>query len=168
LRPGSVDPGNIIDVNGNVLGKHNGIIDFTIGQRKGIGIGGRKGVDDKNSILYVIALDTKTNNVIVGPKEFLSCKKIKISDCNWLIDLANEKEFRVSVKLRNSSQPVIGTIKVNFDNNLAYLTFDEPQFGVSTGQAAVFYNIKESSHILGGGWITEAPNKSADIQFHNA
>ena len=168
LRPGSVEPGNIIDVNGNVLGKHNGIIDFTIGQRKGIGVGGRKGVDDNNSILYVIALDTKKNNVIVGPKEFLSCKKIKISDCNWLIDLVNEKEFRVLVKLRNSSQPVIGTIKVNFDNNLAYLTFDEPQFGVSTGQAAVFYNIKESSHILGGGWITEAPNKSADIQFYNA
>ena len=168
LRPGSVEPGNIIDVNGNVLGKHNGIIDFTIGQRKGIGVGGRKGVDDNNSILYVIALDTQRNNVIVGPKEFLSCKKIKISDCNWLIDLVNEKEFEVLVKLRNSSQPVIGTIKVNFDNSLVYLTFDEPQFGVSTGQAAVFYNIKESSHILGGGWITEAPNKSADIQFHNA
>ena len=168
LRPGSVEPGNIIDVNGNVLGKHNGIIDFTIGQRKGIGIGGRKGVDDNNSILYVIALDTQKNNVIVGPKEFLSCKKIKISDCNWLIDLVNEKEFEVLVKLRNSSQPVIGTIKVNFDNSLVHLTFDEPQFGVSTGQAAVFYNIKESSHILGGGWITEAPNKSADIQFHNA
>ena len=168
LRPGSVEPGNIIDVNGNVLGKHNGIIDFTIGQRKGIGVGGRKGVDDNNSILYVIALDTQKNNVIVGPKEFLSCKKIKISDCNWLIDLVNEKEFKVLVKLRNSSQPVIGTIKVNFDNSLVYLTFDEPQFGVSTGQAAVFYNIKESSHILGGGWITEAPNKSADIKFYNA
>ena len=168
LRPGSVEPGNIIDVNGNVLGKHNGIIDFTIGQRKGIGIGGRKGVDDNNSILYVIALDTKKNNVIVGPKEFLSCKKIKISDCNWLIDLVNEKEFKVLVKLRNSSQPVIGTIKVNFDNSLVYLTFDEPQFGVSTGQAAVFYNTKEISHIVGDGWITEAPNKSADIKFYNA
>ena len=57
MRPGSVEPGNIIDVNGNVLSKHNGIIDFTIGQRKGIGIGGRKGVDDNNSILYVIALE---------------------------------------------------------------------------------------------------------------
>ena len=168
LRPGSIEAGNIIDINGDVLGRHNGIIDFTIGQRKGIGVGGRKGVDDNNSILYVIALDTKKNNVIVGPKEFLSCNKIKISDCNWLIDLVNEKEFEVLVKLRNSSQPVIGTIKVNLDNSLVYLTFDEPQFGVSTGQAAVFYNIKESSHILGGGWITEAPNKSADIKFYNA
>ena len=168
LRPGSIEAGNIIDVNGNVLGKHNGIIDFTIGQRKGIGVGGRKGVDDKNSILYVISLDTEQNNVIVGPREFLSCNKIKISNCNWLINIVNQTKFRVLVKLRNSSKPVIGTIKVDFDNNLAYLKFDKPQFGVSIGQAAVFYNIEESSHILGGGWITEAPNKSADIKFYNA
>jgi len=165
LRPGSVEPGNIIDVNGHVLGKHNGIIDFTIGQRKGIGVGGRKGVDGNDSILYVIALDTEKNNVIVGPKEFLSCNRIKVSDCNWLINLENDTEFRVLVKLRNSSQTVFGKIKVNFDNSLANLTFDKPQFGVSTGQAAVFYNIKESSHMLGGGWITEAPNKSADINL---
>ena len=168
LRPGTIDEGNIIDVEGNILGKHNGIIDFTIGQRKGIGVGGRKGVDDNNSILYVIALDTDNNNVIVGPKEFLSCNKIRISDCNWLIDLYQETEFRVLVKLRNSSQPVIGKIKVNFDDSFAYLFFDKPQFGVSTGQAAVFYNIKESSHILGGGWITEAPNKLADIRLNHA
>jgi tRNA-specific 2-thiouridylase len=168
LRPGSIDSGNIIDVNGEVLGKHNGIIDFTIGQRKGIGIGGRKGIDDNNSILYVLALDTEKNNVIVGPKEFLSCNKIKIADCNWLTDLLQEQEFRVLVKLRNSSQPVIGTIRVNFDNRFAYLSFDKPQFGVSTGQAAVFYNIRESSHILGGGWITEAPNKFVDSKLFNA
>ena len=168
LRPGSIDKGNIIDVNGNVLGKHNGIIDFTIGQRKGIGVGGRRGIDDNNSILYVIALDIENNNVIVGPKEFLSCNKIKISDCNWISDLSQESEFRVLVKLRNSSQPVIGTIKVNFDKSFAHLSFDQSQFGVSTGQAAVFYNIREPSHVLGGGWITEAPNKLADIRIYNA
>ncbi len=168
LRPGSIDAGNIIDVDGNILGKHNGIIDFTIGQRKGIGIGGRKGVDDNNSILYVIALDTEKNNVIVGPKEFLSCNKIKISDCNWLIDLVQETEFRVLVKLRNSSQPVIGIIKVGSDTRHAYLLFDKPQFGVSTGQAAVFYNVIDSSHVLGGGWITKAPNNFADFKLHSA
>ncbi len=168
LRPGSIDSGNIIDVNGNILGKHNGIIDFTIGQRKGIGVGGRKGVDDNNSVLYVIALDTKKNNVIVGPKEFLSCNKIKISDCNWIIDLPQESEFRVLIKFRNSSQPVTGTIKVNFDDSFAYLSFDKAQFGVSTGQAAVFYNIKESSHVLGGGWITEAPNRLTNNKLYNA
>ena len=168
LRPGSIEAGNIIDINGNVLGRHNGIIDFTIGQRKGIGVGGRKGVEDNNSILYVIGIDTEKNNVIVGPKEFLSCNKIKISNCNWLIDLQQNSEFRVLVKLRNSSQPVIGTIKVNFDNTFAYLLFDQHQFGVSTGQAAVFYNINEISHVLGGGWITEAPNKLAETNLLNA
>ena len=96
---------------------------------------------------------------------FEPCNKIKISECNWLIDLQQDSEFRVLVKLRNSSQPVIGTIKVNFDNNLAYLLFDQPQFGVSTGQAAVFYNINEISHILGGGWITQAPNKLAETSL---
>ena len=168
LRPGSIDAGNITDVNGNILGNHNGIIDYTIGQRKGIGIGGRKGVDDNNSVLYVIALDTDNNNVIVGPKEFLSCNKIKISQCNWLIDLLKDEEFKILVKLRNSSKPVIGTIKVNFNKNSASLSFDKPQFGVSTGQAAVFYDLRESSHILGGGWITEAPNKLAEIKAFNA
>ena len=165
LRPGSIDSGNIIDVYGNILGKHKGIIDFTIGQRKGIGVGGRKGIDDNNGILYVIALDIEKNNVVVGPKEFLSCNKIKISDCNWLIDLKHETEFRVFVKLRNSSQPVIGTIKVSPDTTHACLLFDNPQFGVSTGQAAVFYNVTESSHILGGGWITKAPNNLADVKL---
>ena len=165
LRPGSIDVGNIVDVNGNVLGKHNGIIDFTIGQRKGIGVGGRKGVNNNNSILYVIALDTEKNDVIVGPKEFLSCNNIKISNCNWLINQQKESEFRVWVKLRNSSRPVIGKVKVNLDNGIAHLSFDKPQFGVSTGQAAVFYNVLDSSHVLGGGWITEAPNKLAEIKL---
>ena len=168
LRPGRIDKGDIIDLNGNVMGKHNGIIDFTIGQRKGIGIGGRKGVDDSNSILYVIAIDTIKNNVIVGPKEFLSCNKIKISECNWIIDLPQKSKFKVLVKLRNSSEPVIGTIKANFDFSFVFLYFDEPQYGVSTGQAAVFYNIKKRSHVLGGGWITEAPNKLADNNIINA
>ena len=168
LRPGRIDKGDIIDLNGNVIGKHNGIIDFTIGQRKGIGIGGRKGVDDSNSILYVIAIDTIKNNVIVGPKEFLSCNKIKISECNWIIDLPQKSKFKVLVKLRNSSEPVLGTIKANFDTSFVFLYFDEPQFGVSTGQAAVFYNINERSHVLGGGWITEAPNKYADNNINNA
>ncbi len=168
LRPGSIDVGNIIDINGNILGKHKGIIDFTIGQRKGIGIGGRKGVDNKNSILYVIALDTEKNNVIVGPRFYLSCEKIKISDCNWIIERPKISQFKVLVKLRNSSKPVKGNIKVNFENNCAFLSFDKPQFGVSTGQAAVFYNIKDNTHILGGGWITEAPNKFTDINLYDA
>ena len=158
LRPGNIDKGNIIDVNGNILGQHNGIIDYTIGQRKGIGIGGRSGVEDKDTVLYVIAIDPEKNNVIVGPRNLLACKKIKISECNWIINQPEKSKFKILVKLRNSSKPVNGEIHVNFETGLSDLYFDEPQFGVSTGQAAVFYNTKEYTHVLGGGWIKEAPN----------
>ena len=158
LRPGSIDIGDIVDIEGKKLGQHNGIIDFTIGQRKGIGIGGRKGVDDNNSLLYVIALDAKKKQVIVGSKDYLACKKIKITECNWIIEQPHIEEFKILAKLRNTSSTVEGKIKVNFETGISDLYFDEPQFGVSTGQAAVFYNTKDQAHILGGGWITSAPN----------
>ena len=160
LRPGNIDIGNIIDMNGNILGQHNGIIDYTIGQRKGIGIGGRRGVQDKATILYVIAIDPEKNNVIVGPRNLLACKKIKISECNWIINKPEKSKFKVLVKLRNSSKPVNGEINVNFETGFSDLHFEEPQFGVSTGKAAVFYSTKENTHVLGGGWIKEAPNMS--------
>ena len=158
LRPGNIEAGDIIDVNGKILGKHNGIIDYTIGQRKGLGIGGRKGIEDENSVLYVIALDSKNHNVIVGPRHFLACDKIKISECNWIIKKPSEPQFKVLVKLRNSSKPVSGIISIDSNNGLSELYFDQPQYGVSTGQAAVFYNTEEYEHVLGGGWIAHAPN----------
>ncbi|MDB9870392.1 tRNA 2-thiouridine(34) synthase MnmA [Alphaproteobacteria bacterium] len=163
LRPGNIECGNIIDVEGKVLGQHNGIIDYTIGQRKGLGIGGRKGIEDDNSALYVIGLDSKKHNVTVGPKELLACNKINISECNWIIDNPKKTKFNVLVKLRNSSAPVRGVVDVNIDNGTSELNFDEPQYGVSTGQAAVFYNIEEYSHVLGGGWIIDAPNMFSQL-----
>ena len=163
LRPGNIECGNIIDVEGKVLGQHNGIIDYTIGQRKGLGIGGRKGIEDDNTALYVIGLDSKKHNVTVGPKELLACNKINISECNWIIDNPKKTKFNVLVKLRNSSTPVSGVINVNIDNGTSELNFDEPQYGISTGQAAVFYNIEEHSHVLGGGWIVDAPNMFSQL-----
>jgi len=158
LRPGSIDKGNIVDINGNILGQHDGIIDYTIGQRKGIGIGGRKGVEDKDSKLYVIQLDAEKNQVVVGPKEFLECKEIEISECNWIMDKPRKNCSKVLVKLRNSSEPIPGEISINFETNTSELIFDKPQYGVSTGQAAVLYNPNDTSQVLGGGWITKAPN----------
>ena len=81
--------GNIIHVDGSLLGKHNGIIDYTIGQRKGLKIGGRKGVPDNYSALYVIKINNINNDVIVGPKEYLGCKEIEIRECNWITDNQN-------------------------------------------------------------------------------
>ena len=158
LRPGSIDKGNIVDINGNILGQHDGIIDYTIGQRKGIGIGGRKGVEDKDSKLYVIQLDAEKNQVVVGSKEFLKCKEIEISECNWIMDKPRKNCSKVLVKLRNSSEPIPGEISINFETNTSELIFDKPQYGVSTGQAAVLYNPNDTSQVLGGGWITRAPN----------
>lgn len=158
LRPGSIDKGNIVDIKGNILGQHDGIIDYTIGQRKGIGIGGRKGVEDKDSKLYVIQLDAEKNQVVVGSKEFLKCKEIEISECNWIMDKPRKNCSKVLVKLRNSSEPIPGEISINFETNTSELIFDKPQYGVSTGQAAVLYNPNDTSQVLGGGWITKAPN----------
>ena len=158
LRPGSIDKGNIVDINGNILGQHDGIIDYTIGQRKGIGIGGRKGVEDKDSKLYVIQIDAEKNQVVVGPREFLKCKEIEISECNWIMDKPRKNCSKVLVKLRNSSEPIPGEISINFETNTSELIFDKPQYGVSTGQAAVLYNPNDTSQVLGGGWITKAPN----------
>lgn len=158
LRPGSIDKGDIIDIKGNILGQHNGIIDYTIGQRKGIGIGGRKGVEDKDTILYVIELDPYKNQVIVGPKEYLKCKEIVINECNWITENPQKMTSKVLVKLRNSSDPVSGKINVDLETGSSALLFDEPQYGVSTGQAAVVYNPEDTEHVLGGGWITKAPN----------
>ena len=158
LRPGSIDKGDIVDIKGNILGQHNGIIDYTIGQRKGIGIGGRKGVEDKDTILYVIELDPYKNQVIVGPKEYLKCKEIVINECNWITEYPQKMKSKVWVKLRNSSDPVSGKINVDLETGSSALLFDEPQYGVSTGQAAVVYNPEDTEHVLGGGWITKAPN----------
>ena len=158
LRPGSIDKGDIVDIKGNIMGQHNGIIDYTIGQRKGIGIGGRKGVEDKDTILYVIELDPYKNQVIVGPKEYLKCKEIVINECNWITENPQKMKSKVWVKLRNSSDPVSGKINVDLETGSSALLFDEPQYGVSTGQAAVVYNPEDTEHVLGGGWITKAPN----------
>ena len=158
LRPGSIDKGDIVDIKGNILGQHNGIIDYTIGQRKGIGIGGRKGVEDKDTLLYVIELDPYKNQVIVGPKEYLKCKEIVINECNWITENPQKLKSKVWVKLRNSSDPVSGKINVDLETGSSALLFDEPQYGVSTGQAAVVYNPEDTEHVLGGGWITKAPN----------
>ena len=158
LRPGSIDKGDIVDVKGNILGQHNGIIDYTIGQRKGIGVGGRKGVEDKDSKLYVIELDSHQNRVIVGPKEYLKCKEIEINECNWITSKFKKTNTEVLVKLRNSSEPILGKINVDLEAGYSALYFDQPQYGVSTGQAAVIYNPEDEAQVLGGGWITKAPN----------
>ena len=147
LRPGAADPGEIVDQEGNVLGSHRGVIHYTIGQRRGLGIGGL------GDPLYVVKLDPDARRVIVGPKEALSTRIIPVREINWLGDapLTSRQEGHVSVKVRSTRPPREAVIRPISDTE-AEVELLSPEEGVSPGQACVFYET-EGSRILGGGWI---------------
>ena len=145
-RPDSFQKGNIKDINNNVIGVHEGIINFTIGQRRGIK------VSDKEP-LYVIKINAEKNEIIVGPKKNLIQKKIKLKNINIL---ANQKEFldEVFVKVRSTGKLL--KAKVNFSDISTEVNLLEDEYGISPGQACVFYSKNEQGYkVLGGGWITK-------------
>ena len=147
LRPGAADPGEIVDMDGNVLGTHRGVIHYTIGQRRGLGIGG---LEDP---LYVVRLDPDARRVIVGPKEALSTRIVPVREINWLGDGAfdGRAEWPVSVKVRSTRPPRPAVIRP-LSPTTAEVELLDPEEGVSPGQACVFYETG-GSRILGGGWI---------------
>ena len=147
LRPGAADPGEIVDLSGNVLGEHRGVIHYTIGQRRGLGIGGT------GDPLYVIGLDPETRRVIVGPKEALATRTVPVREVNWLGDapFASAAEWQVSVKIRSTRPPRPAIVRP-LSATEATVELLDPEDGVSPGQACVFYETG-SSRILGGGWI---------------
>lgn len=147
IRPEAENPGNIVDQSGNVLGTHKGIIHYTIGQRRGIGIGG--GVSENNAPFFVIGVDAARNEVIVGPKEALARDVIFVRDCNWLVPELSEG-INIDLKFRSMMKPVKATLKTSNDNSAQILLAD-PQYGIAPGQAAVAYL---GDRVIGGGWIT--------------
>ena len=155
LRPGAVDEGDILHLDGTKLGTHKGVIDYTIGQRRGLGIGGRKDAPEEEGPLYVVAIDAPTHRVIVGPKEALAVRDVYLSDCNWLVD-ATASGKDVMIRLRNTGTPVAGKMMGQEDGRV-HLRLDDPQFGVACGQAGVIYDIQDPALVYGGGWITAAP-----------
>ena len=147
FRPDSFKKGNIKDLKGNVIGVHDGIINFTIGQRKGIK------VSDKEA-LYVIKINSEKNEIIVGPKEYLGKKDILLKNVNLL---ANEQEFKSSifVKVRSTGKLLKANVNLS-DQNGANVNLESPEDGISPGQACVFYNKDALGYkVLGGGWIKE-------------
>jgi tRNA-specific 2-thiouridylase len=151
LRPEAENPGDIVHIDdGRVLGQHKGIVHYTIGQRKGIGIGG--GVNGDNSPFYVISINAKDNQVIVGPKEALARNIIKIKDGNWLKGNIPEDGLPIDLKFRSVMKPIPARLVHDNDNNLE-IHLETPQYGISPGQAAVCY---VNDRVIGGGWITEA------------
>jgi tRNA-specific 2-thiouridylase len=144
LRPEAHDPGEIVDQAGNVLGRHDGIIHFTVGQRKGLGIGGME------EPLYVIKLESETRRVVIGPKAALGRESLNVHEVNWLGEgPLRAKVHRVQVKIRSMFKPVPATLFGTGDDTAA-VKFDEPQTGVAPGQACVIY---QGDRVLGGGWI---------------
>jgi tRNA-specific 2-thiouridylase len=151
IKPEAENPGDIIDLKGNILARHNGIIHYTVGQRKGIGIGG--GVSENNEPFYVLKIDPENNNVIVGPKEALAKNIIYINECNWLLDEIDKAPIEVTLKFRSVMKPISAIL--TFEGRNAILNLNEAQYGISPGQAAVCY---QNNRLIGGGWITEAHN----------
>ena len=152
LRPEAIEPGEIISLDGTVLGQHDGIINYTIGQRRGLGVGGR---DFSSVPLYVIRLDSETRRVVVGPREALACRNLLLGDVNWLRNSAlSSDRIRINVKLRSTMDGVPASLTGRCEGG-AEIILDQPQFGVSPGQACVFYN---GERVLGGGWILKAWN----------
>ena len=151
FRPESFKKGDIIDVNGKKLGEHEGIINYTIGQRKGIKI-------SSTEPLYVVNIEADSNKIIVGSKESLIIQNIELKNLNIL---GSEKEFseHVSIKVRSTGKLL--KAKVNIINNSASVNIVEGEAGIAPGQACVFYSKDDiGDKLLGGGWIYKTTNKN--------
>ncbi len=141
---GKIQPGNIIDVNGNVLGEHNGFPFYTIGQRKGLGISAPQP-------LYVLEIRSKTNEIVVGPKEKLYQKALSARECNWIRFEKLKESLRAKAKVRYNTTEKSCTIFP--EPNGIKVMFDKPQMSITPGQSVVFY---DGEYVLGGGIIERA------------
>jgi len=139
LRPEAHAPGDIVDLDGNVLGRHEGVIHFTVGQRKGLGLSGN------DAPLFVVALDAANARVVVGPREALRTRTIRLRDVNWLARFEGE----CTVKVRSMRPPVPARVTPGPDNT-ASVELLSPEESVAPGQACVFY---DGARVLGGGSI---------------
>ncbi len=147
LRPGAAEPGDIVDHEGNVLGRHEGVLHYTVGQRRGLGIGGL------GEPLFVTRLDPDKRHVVVGPRDRLQTRAIRLKEVNWLGDEPLGTEQEVLVRVRSTRQPVPALVRPAEGG--AEVTLLSPEEGVAPGQACVFY-APEGSRVLGGGWILRA------------
>jgi tRNA-specific 2-thiouridylase len=134
--------GAIRDTAGAVIGRHEGVHRFTVGQRKGLGL-------SSPIPLYVVGIDADANSVIVGPKDALERTELTASGVNWISGVGPESGFRVTARIRHRHREAGATIDPRADARV-HVTFDEPQTAVAPGQAVVFY---DGDVVVGGGWI---------------
>ena len=136
------------------------MIDYTIGQRRGLGIGGRKESDEP---LYVVAINAADHQVIVGEKDLLACGMVQINDVNWISPDAPKPGQKVLARLRNTAPAMPATITAwpeDGAGGVAEITLDDAQYGIAAGQAAAIYDAENPDLVLGGGWIVAAPTKA--------
>ena len=154
MRPGATGEGVIVDGNGAVLGRHRGTINYTIGQRRGLGVAHR-------TPLYVVRLDVARRQVVVGPRESLHTQRIGLRNVNWLGDRPIPAEgMALWVKVRSTSLPQRATL-VPAEGEASVL-LREGAYGVAAGQACVFYaDAGPRARVLGGGWIAQAVSTHA-------
>ncbi|MDP6874619.1 MAG: tRNA 2-thiouridine(34) synthase MnmA [Alphaproteobacteria bacterium] len=142
LRPGAVEPGDIVDTDGRVLGRHEGVINFTVGQRRGLGLSGPEP-------LYVLRLEAEARRVVVGPRAALARRLIGLHEINWLDHDRPEDGRLVQARIRSTHPPVGATIAIAESGELA-IDLLQPEEAVAPGQACVLY---DGDRVLGGGWI---------------
>jgi len=143
LRPGAAEPGEIVDLEGRVLSRHEGVIHFTVGQRKGLGIAG-------GEPLYVLRLEPERRRVVAGPRAALGKARVRLGGMNWLdTDVPATEGLRVGVKLRSAQPPLPATLFLDATGG-GEVVLDAPALGVAPGQACVCY---DGTRLLGGGWI---------------
>ena len=142
IRPETEAPGDIVDLDGRLVGNHRGVVHFTVGQRRGIEIGGQR------EPLYVVRIEPETRRLVVGPRSALAVEGMRVEEWNWI----GEDQRAVNVKVRSLAPAVPATV------DGAWLRFDRPEYGVAPGQAAVAY---DGTRLLGGGWIAETTAANA-------
>ncbi|AGA64845.1 tRNA (5-methylaminomethyl-2-thiouridylate)-methyltransferase [Liberibacter crescens BT-1] len=153
LRPDAITEGDIVHLDGRVLGRHQGIMNYTIGQRRGLGVA-------TGEPLFVVYLDARVAQVIVGPKEALKIKRVYLREVNWLGDgdfmNITSNGYRCFVKLRSTQEELISASITSNDAEV-YVDFNDSQEGISPGQACVFYSSpNQGAQILGGGFIVRS------------
>ena len=146
LRPGAAEPGEVVDESGCVLGAHEGVIHYTVGQRKGLGLASAEP-------LYVLRLEPETRRVVVGPRAGLGTQRVYLGGINWLGDGKPRDGMALRVKLRSPQPPLAARLYCD-DGAGGEVILDAPAFGVAPGQACVFY---DGTRVLGGGWIRRSP-----------
>lgn len=151
IRPGASRPGEIVHVDGRVLGTHEGVIRYTVGQRRGLGIAA-------GDPLYVVRLDAENAQVIVGPRDALAVDRIRLKDVNWLGEEALSDGAPVRVKVRSTRPPVPAALSV--EDGEVGVVLAEGEEGVAPGQACVFYSVDNEDRVLGGGWIAATRGKA--------